>query len=389
MGRLEREQDNRIRAYAATHDIKLPEGYEDRILAKINQCTSTQKASASNSWQRKIVAAVCSLCILLGAGTGVYAAIDHVQERMHQVSQEEKEQYLYALNSSYASADSFSRELTAEEQSRLEELAEAYENDGVFPEGQLLEIADVSGVAPDRICFLAETSTFYLPESALTDEDMLELIDFYVIREYSLLSGEQTQEYEVSEEIAEETAWKVAAEAVAAVFGADTSNMELEAEYVQGSDGVEDFSTEYVYFSDFESGETYFVTVDMQTGRIGSVARQSGDDVYTEDAVWDLTRYWEYYDEVEKLASAFLSAADWKICKMEFLTTEDGIVKNGVVSYYFIGENGDCCKVNYSCAQDTCYQIWRFTEEGIAAWEAAQEKTCEAEGLTQHIYEME
>lgn len=43
----------------------------------------------------------------------------------------------------------------------------------------------------DQICFLAQDSIFYLPEKALNDEQMLELIDFYAKRDYSVTAQGQ------------------------------------------------------------------------------------------------------------------------------------------------------------------------------------------------------
>ena len=57
---------------------------------------------------------------------------------------------------------------------------------GLFPEGNILQISDKSEIVSDQICFLAQDSTFYLPEMALSDEQMLELIDFYAKRDYSV-----------------------------------------------------------------------------------------------------------------------------------------------------------------------------------------------------------
>ena len=69
---------------------------------------------------------------------------------------------------------------------RMNELAERYQTEGLFPDGSILQISDQSEIVPDQICFLAQASTFYLPEKALSDEQMLELIDFYAKRDYSV-----------------------------------------------------------------------------------------------------------------------------------------------------------------------------------------------------------
>ena len=73
----------------------------------------------------------------------------------------------------------------------MNELAEKYKTEGLFPEGNILQISDKSEIVSDQICFLAQDSTFYLPEMALSDEQMLELIDFYAKRDYSVTAQGQ------------------------------------------------------------------------------------------------------------------------------------------------------------------------------------------------------
>ena len=75
----------------------------------------------------------------------------------------------------------------------MQELAEAYQTEGKFPEGEIVRIASEDEILPDRVCFLPDTSTFYLPETEMTDEDLLEIIDFYCKRDYSIMEQETPQ----------------------------------------------------------------------------------------------------------------------------------------------------------------------------------------------------
>ncbi len=92
------------------------------------------------------------------------------------------------------SADSYSRPMTESETARLEELRQAYLEQGYFPKKELTLI-DSPEKYKKGVAFYAERSTFFLPEKELTDEQLLELIDFKEKREYSLAK--------ISEEIAE------------------------------------------------------------------------------------------------------------------------------------------------------------------------------------------
>ena len=149
------------------------------------------------NWQPFLV----FICAAAAGTGGVYAAISHVQQRMESLSEEEKENL--AEEAKYANADVFSRELTGEERIRLNELLERYQTEGLFPEREVLEVSDVDEVVPNRVCFLPETSTFYLPDAPMKDEQLLELIDFYYKRDYSLATQDVTMEYQQVAEVSQ------------------------------------------------------------------------------------------------------------------------------------------------------------------------------------------
>ncbi len=151
--------------------------------------------------------------------------------------------YLDTLNDSLASADTFLRPLSETEKARMDELAMQYKGKGVHPKQNLLEVQDESEIVSDRICFIGSTSTFYLPDTALTDEDILELIDFYCIREYSmdLLQSEEKADASEIEEITEENAVEAAETALRKVYHIETDHLETLIDYQQWADGNEAF----------------------------------------------------------------------------------------------------------------------------------------------------
>lgn len=208
------------------------------------------------------------------------------------------------------------------------EQAEEYESKGVYPEESLLEIKDSSQIISSRICFEPDTSTFYLPERELTDEDMLELIDFYNIRD-NVLSGQKPEEtYDMTgvDEITEEEAESIAKDLLQKLYDADTDNMKVEVDYQQGTDGEESFSTDYLFFTDEKTGEQY--------------------------------------EAADKMARVFLgNTEDWKDSKTTYLVSEDGSVRNGVVNYEFTAQNGDSCIVSYSQALGQMHKVRYFAEE--------------------------
>ena len=185
------QMDREIREHVEKHPVILPEDYQTMVQNQIKKCCEGEMSMSQNKQRKKkMIAAACMiLCIgVCGAG-GVRAGMNYAKQRAEQTS--EKEQEALWTDAAKADADTFSRELSQKEQKRLNELAEKYQTEGLFPDGSILQISDKSEIVSDQICFLAQNSTFYLPEKALNDEQMLELIDFYAKRDYSVTAQGQ------------------------------------------------------------------------------------------------------------------------------------------------------------------------------------------------------
>lgn len=122
-------------------------------------------------------------CLLLASVTvtasGLYRA------RMESMNHEKLETYFSGLQEADVAADSYSRPLTDGEKNRLEELRQAYLEEGYFPQKELAML-DSPEKYKKGVAFYAARSTFFLPEEEMTEEELLELIDFREKRDYSL-----------------------------------------------------------------------------------------------------------------------------------------------------------------------------------------------------------
>lgn len=363
------KQDEEIRAFAAGQRVNTSGTYNNRVLLAIEEGKNqTGQSQRKINFYGKLAVACACVCIITMSGVGVHAAINYANQRMEQVTDGEKEQFISGVNESQASADSYSRPLTDVEKSRLDELKEEYESKGVYPEESILEIKDSSQFDSSRICFEPDTSTFYLPERELTDEEMLELIDFYNIRD-NVLSEQKTEAvYDMTgvDEIPEEEAKSIAKGLLQKLYGADTDNMKIEVDYQQGTDGEESFSTDYLYFTDEETGEQYEVSVDLQSAKAGSVAKIAAESPYEDNLKPDEALYKSQYETADKMASAFLGNTEaWKDSKITYLVSDDGSVRNGVVNYEFTAQSGESCIVSYSQSLGQMYKVRYFTEENL------------------------
>ncbi len=71
----------------------------------------------------------------------------------------------------------FSRELSISEKARYEELERKYEVEGLFPEKKV-NVVSQKDLIGEGVAFYSGECVYYLPEEILTDEDLLQIIDF-------------------------------------------------------------------------------------------------------------------------------------------------------------------------------------------------------------------
>lgn len=117
-----------------------------------------------------------------------------VKERMESVPAEEMEGLNDMVQSQHdVLADGFSRAYFDSEKERFEVLWQAYA-DGTFPEKDIAQ-ADSAGEAPEGVlCYIRDTGVFNLPAQEMTDEEMLQIIDFQHKMSYAVMQGPAAQD---------------------------------------------------------------------------------------------------------------------------------------------------------------------------------------------------
>ena len=136
-----------------------------------------------------------------------------------------------------------------------------------------MQISDKSEIVSDQICFLVQDSIFYLPEKALNDEQMLELIDFYAKRDYSVTAQGQ-KDADITNasvddvtEISQEEALEKASTLLEQLYRIDTDTLAVETEHDQALDGNgETFTTDHITYRDEAAGISYMASVNLQNG---------------------------------------------------------------------------------------------------------------------------
>ena len=184
--------DRKIRKMAETERMTVPESLDAKV-EKILDGLETEKADNNTDGKRanqtvrhygfRRIVIPTAACLLLASVTvtasGLYRA------RMESMNHEKLETYFSGLQEADVAADSYSRPLTDSEKNRLEELRQAYLEEGYFPKRELAML-DSPEKYKKGVAFYTARSTFFLPEEEMTDEELLELIDFREKRDYSL-----------------------------------------------------------------------------------------------------------------------------------------------------------------------------------------------------------
>ena len=236
--------DRKIRKMAESERMTVPESLDAKV-EKILDGLETAKADNNTDGKRanqtvrhygfRRIVIPAAACLLLASVTvtasGLYRA------RMESMNHEKLETYFSGLQEADVAADSYSRPLTDSEKNRLEELRQAYLEEGYFPQKELAML-DSPEKYKKGVAFYAARSTFFLPEKELTDEQLLELIDFKEKREYSLAKISEEIEAGSYEYVKTEPEKDAAQQGRAAqqgtsgtVLGADTATQEWQIAY--------------------------------------------------------------------------------------------------------------------------------------------------------------
>lgn len=321
-------------------DAEIPDSYLKKVDETLQQLPEHTVKTCGRTKVRFAVAAAVCMCFVL-SGT-VFAAANYIRERMQTMTESEKSDMISDLQNSPANIDSYSREFFEEEEERLGQLLSEYQTLGKFPENDLKVVESQEMITADTLAFVAGDSMFILPKRALTDEELLELIDFYYKRDYSLrIKAEDTEDVRAAVDVsAEAVAEKQALEMIQILYDVDTTDFKMTR-----NDAVD---TEYrLEFTNQEQDE-YSAIFDLTTERITEVVYSIGAQVQTEAVVPNVKQYKKMgeslLEKVRKLDST--EAVTEAYCTYQAL--EDGRVSRGRISYIYKLQSGACYVVKYN-----------------------------------------
>lgn len=136
------------------------------------------------------IAVACMVCFLVtGITVSAVGIVNSYRQRMEDMDGTDMERYYNVAMA--GEANELNRLYTAEEKARYAQLEDAYETGGLFPESELSCLSEGSAYDGNGVALDTSTRTIYLPDRELTDEELLEIIDFNHKLDYSIYQTNQ------------------------------------------------------------------------------------------------------------------------------------------------------------------------------------------------------
>ena len=347
-------------------EFELPNSYEMRFQNTLEKI-SAKKAKRYFLLFHSKVAAVIALCVVsLSLSIGAGAAINLYIQRMNSLNEEEMLTYNSEVQNTDKEADSFSRQLSKLERDKMLEFREEYETEGRFPTKEILKVQKKGEVVHGELCFCVENSTFYLPKQELTDDELLQIIDFMEKRDYSVRKKNSVSELPSSEneKVSEDEAVEFAKKILADVYNLDITyaDEEIEFETTQNSKG-EKLSSYFVYLKNRKWEFDATVEIDSETGVLNGI---DIDNKSKEECISGIKvekkRYQEYGSEIRQLYEHLQYGKNIKKMWVTYNYLEDGTLNRGNVKYVIETEDGRGYVFIYSINADIVYDIYQIPD---------------------------
>lgn len=194
------------------------------------------------AWNWKRMAAAAALALTAGViSTPVRAFVASVvTERMESVPEEEMKDLNDMVQSQNVLADGFSRAYSDSEKERSKALWQAYES-GTFPEKVIAQVDDADAAPEGTLCYIRATGVFNLPVQEMTDEELLEIIDFQHKMSYAVAHGSQAQDARAESQEKEARLKKILQDTggISGDEAVEIAKKQFEADLGDAADGLE------------------------------------------------------------------------------------------------------------------------------------------------------
>lgn len=176
-----------------SRDLEVPKIVQEKMELAFSKIYGEEKEAGRQKKRKRIshmrrlpraAAIVIACCLALGTTAAAMGLTSLYRQRMQGMTEEEVNGYYDIADG--GEANSHNRDFTLEERERYAQLEIEYQRNGLFPQNEIacLYTGDIYG--GDGVAIDPDTRTIYLPDRELTDEELLEIIDFNCKLAYSI-----------------------------------------------------------------------------------------------------------------------------------------------------------------------------------------------------------
>lgn len=375
-----RQIDRKLKNIARRSGPIIPKEYEQKLEQLLWALPRRYPHKKRVHW--KTAAAMLAVALLLGS-SGIEGAIHYLNSRMNEMTDTEVAGYNELVQGVPLDADSFSRTFSEDERERMLELQEEYLMEGRYPQGTLMIAHCESEVSEDEPFYITDSSSYYLPERELSDEELLELLDFGYKRSYSVAQSNRNAAAQATEVEAGANVERRAAEAVHAALGMDVSHMYCREEMTESRD------TYCLTYEENGIARCYAV-VEAGSDRVTSVVRNLTGQL--ESASFQQQELENGKKQLEKC----LAHDTWGAITVQKITAKYYLQEDGQSIYkaeiYYLAELSDgsayACTYNMQTQKIDVLDYYGTDADAIRTWHEPLENWVENRNMDCRLVEM-
>ena len=364
--------------------IQVPESYDKKVEETLSNISIPSKKRYLHLFYSKTAAVIVICVTVLASSLGVGAAINLYHEKMQSITQEDKKNYNETVQNSEKAGDSYSRSLTKQEEERMQSLQIAYEKRGKFPENKIREVSKKKDIRENELAFCTENSTFYLPQETLTEEQILEIVDYMEKRDYSVREQNKVVEEtpQPDEKISKKEAMQLACKSIETMYEVSTDKADVTCEFnaTRTAKGKRLASYQIAL-----KKQTWLfdalVEVDSKEGEIQQIAiDHKKQEEYASGIKVDKKEFIQNAAMVRKMQETLYPADKIQNMSMQYVYEKDNTLKWGTVKYIIRTDSGQAVVYLYSMKTKSVYQMYRLEDASYLDKEKTQDElVCEVE----------
>lgn len=370
--------DRKIREIAQSGEIPYPKDYSERMK---NLCDNLPEDTGipkeTGRFRLRYGMLFLTACLAMVAAPAS-AEIQQYHQRLEAMEEEEKERLVSGVQESKADGDTYTRDLTNSELERMEQLTQSYEAGDAYPTGEVTSIDEASQWKGDQLCFVTDISTFFFPVRDLTDEELLEIIDFYYKRDYSLAESQQETNaapVEMTKKEHMKRAKELGREYIQKMFRVDLSQetWEVKTKIVEENKGGN--SRYYIHYTQNDTQAEYeavFYTDTWSLGWINCEYDGEKENIGPDVPLPSEKELREVYNRVKEVAESMGCVSEVKKAYCEYTKSEKKQLKNGVETFFMEEKDGSGWGARYSIHSGMIYELFHLND--VSAYQKARKE---------------